>query len=59
MSELLDFEKANRKKGTFLSPAEDSSPNEVLAEDTPKNCSRRRDSGTGLTMNLRPAEWTT
>lgn len=31
----------------------------MLAEDAPKNCSLRRDSGTGLTMNLRPAECTT
>lgn len=46
-------------KQTFLSPGEDSSPKEVLAEEAPKNCSLRRDSGTGLTMNLRPAEWTT
>lgn len=41
-------------------PGEDSSPKEVLAEEGPKNCShRRRDSGTGLTMNRRPAECTT
>lgn len=41
------------------SPCDGSSPKEVLAEGAPKNCSLRRDSGTGLTMNLRPAEWTT
>lgn len=32
---------------------------DVFAEGVPKNSSLRRDSGTGLTMNLRPAEWTT
>ena len=36
-----------------------SSLKELLAEGGPKNCSLSRDSGTGLTMNLRPAEWTT
>lgn len=49
----------NYKKKKNL-PGEDSSPKEVLAEEAPKNCSyRRRDSGTGLTMNRRPAECTT
>lgn len=48
-----------KEKKHFL-PGEDSSPKEVLAEDAPKNCSyRRRDSGTGLTINRRPAECTT
>lgn len=36
-----------------------SSPKELFAEGVPKNCSLRRDSGTGLTINLRPAECTT
>lgn len=40
-------------------PGRGSSLMEVFAEGAPKNCSLRRDSGTGLTMNLRPAEWTT
>lgn len=45
---------------TLFLPGEDSSPKEVLADVAPKNCSyRRRDSGTGLTMNRRPAECTT
>lgn len=48
-----------RIKLSFLSPEAGSSPKEVLAEEAPKNCSLRRDSGTGLTMNLRPAECTT
>lgn len=43
----------------FLSPGPASSPNDVLVEGAPKNLSFRRASGTGLTMNLRPAEWTT
>lgn len=47
-------------ENSFFLPGEDSSPKEVLAEAAPKNCSyRRRDSGTGLTMNRRPAECTT
>lgn len=46
-------------KEDSLSPGAGSSPKEVLAEGPPKNCSLRRDSGTGLTMNLRPAECTT
>lgn len=36
-----------------------SSLKEVLEDGAPKNCSLRRDSGTGLTMNLLPAECTT
>lgn len=45
---------------SLVSPgAAGSSPSEVLADGAPKNCSLRRDSGTGLTMNLRPAECTT
>lgn len=40
------------------SPAR-SSPKDVLAEEGPKNDSRSRASGTGLTMNRRPAECTT
>lgn len=40
-------------------PGSRFSPKEVLPDAGPKNCSLRRDSGTGLTMNLRPAEWTT
>lgn len=45
--------------GWLLLPEGRSSPKEVLAEETPKNCSFRRDSGTGLTINFRPAECTT
>lgn len=40
------------------SPAR-SSAKDVLAEGGPKNDSRSRDSGTGLTMKRRPAECTT
>lgn len=40
------------------SPAR-SSAKDVLAEGVPKNDSRSRDSGTGLTMKRRPAECTT
>lgn len=43
----------------FHLPGAGSSPKDVLAEGAPKNWSLRRDSGTGLTMNLRPAECTT
>lgn len=41
---------------TFFSPGPASSPNDVLVEGAPKNLSFRRASGTGLTINLRPAE---
>lgn len=51
---------ADRDRPNVIEGAgEGSSPKEVLAEGAPKNCSLRRDSGTGLTMNLRPAECTT
>lgn len=40
------------------SPAR-SSPKDVLAEEGPKNDSRSRPSGTGLTIKRRPAECTT
>lgn len=59
VSNVLLWETKQEIKQTILWPGEVSSPNEVLVEEEPKNCSLRRDSGTGLTMNLRPAEWTT